>query len=99
MKVLQTMLFPPNTQTHNVCRTGGRGLKIEEKDVAASYLGDPGFKSQPEDQLHCLRFFSACPGKCWDTALKLGYDLFLPYPFQFTVQLSPLHLMVCSLSH
>jgi hypothetical protein len=99
MKVLQTMLFPPNIQTHNVCRTAGRGLKKEEKDVAASYLGDPGFKSRPEDQLYCLRFFSACPGKCWDPALKLGYDLFLPHPFQFTVQLSPLYLMICGLSH
>jgi hypothetical protein len=32
------------------------------------------------------------PGKCQNSALKLGYDRFLPNRFQFIVQLSPFHL-------
>jgi hypothetical protein len=35
-----------------------------------------------------LRFSSVLPGKCWD-ALKLGYDRFLPTPFQFIIRLLP----------
>jgi hypothetical protein len=51
-----------------------------------TYSGDLGFKSRPGDRLSWLRllcFSSVPPGKFLDRILKLGYDYFLTYPFQF----------------
>jgi hypothetical protein len=55
---------------------------------------DPGWNLGPETGypdwgLSC--FPSVPPGEFWDSTLKLGFDRFLPNPFQFTIRLSPFH--------
>jgi hypothetical protein len=44
-------------------------------------------------------FFSVCPYECQDIILKLGHDRFLPNPFQFIIQLSPLNSTLFNLSY
>jgi hypothetical protein len=68
----------------------------------ALYTWVPRFIFQSGDWLFWLRLFvvfHSSPTKCWDSALKLGHDHFLPNPFQFIIHLSPLHLVLYSLSY
>jgi hypothetical protein len=37
--------------------------------------------------------------KCWDITLRLGYDGFLPNPFQFIIHSSPFHSTPYNLSY
>jgi hypothetical protein len=55
-----------------------------EVNTPASYSGGPRHKSGHGDQLSWGSSWSSLvrPGKCWNSALKLGH-CFLPHPFQF----------------
>jgi hypothetical protein len=68
-------------------------------NTPASYIGRPRFKSWSTDRLHWggfLKLFSVPPGKCRDSALKLGHDCFLPNLFQFIIHSSHCHSMLYS---
>jgi hypothetical protein len=77
----------------------GRGWLL---NALASYSLGPGFKPRPGDRLSWLSFlwfYAVLPRKCWDGALKVGHDIFLPYPFHFVIHLSTLHSTLRILSH
>jgi hypothetical protein len=63
-------------------------------NTAASYSEGPGLKSRPRDPETSypdwlfLWFSSVPPGKCQDSALKLGYNCSLPNPIHFIIHLS-----------
>jgi hypothetical protein len=71
-------------------------------NTPASYSGGPGFKisaRRPAILAEVFRgFFSVPSGECIDSALKLGYNRFLPNPFQFIIHLSSFHSSLYSLS-
>lgn len=53
----------------------------------------------PENRLHWLRHFTdslSCSRQILGQYLKLGYDGFLPYPFQFITHLSSHHSVLYS---
>jgi hypothetical protein len=60
------------------------------RNTTASHSGSPGFKIRPGDRLPSLKLFliSLSPStRMMGYYLKLGYDRFLPNPFQFIIYL------------
>jgi hypothetical protein len=71
-------------------------------NIPASYSGGPGFKSRPGDRLSWLRYFVvflSSSKQMQGSTSKLGYDHFLPHPFQFIIHLSSYHSLQYSLSY
>jgi hypothetical protein len=65
------------------------------------YSGGPGFKSRPRGQLSWLTkwFSSVSPGQCRYSALKLGYNRFLPNLSHFIINLLPFNPTLYSLHY
>lgn len=62
--------------------------------ITAKSRGDLGFKSGPLNRLSWLeesvvRGFPQSPTKMLEKYLKSGHKRFLPYPFQFNINLAP----------
>jgi hypothetical protein len=77
-------------------------LRKLDCNTPAYYSGGPGFRSQPGARLvtEVYRGFLVPLGECRDrTEKKIDHDLFLLYPFQLIVHLSPFHSTLCSLSY
>jgi hypothetical protein len=61
----------------------------------------PGSNLGPETEYsEVFSWFSSVPpGKCRDSTLKLGHNLFPPNPLHFIIRLSPLRSSLYSLSY
>jgi hypothetical protein len=78
----------------------GTKRRVRVVTTPALYSGGPGFKSQYGDWLTDVfrgfpQFLLANAGI---VPSKLGYDRFLPNPFQFIIHLPPFHSTLCNLS-
>jgi hypothetical protein len=62
-----------------------------EVNTLDSYFGDPGFKSQPGNQLFRLVVYLSASRQ------MTGHDRFLPNPLKLIIYFSPLYLMLYDL--